>query len=59
MPKWLNTILTAAAGGAASTIGAYLANGTMTTWSHVGIGGGIGALLSVANLFRRVPGNPN
>lgn len=58
MPKWLNAVLTAAASGAVTTIGSVLASGQQTDWKHVGIGGGLGALVGVANLFRQNPATP-
>lgn len=58
MPKWMNTILTAAAGGAVSTIGSAMAGTDSVNWHHIGIAGSIGALISVANLFRQSPNAP-
>lgn len=58
MPKWLNTIVTAAVGGAVSTIGSAMAGMDGVNWHHIGIAGGLGALISVANLFRQSPNLP-
>jgi hypothetical protein len=50
-----NAILTAVLSGAVGAVGQSISPGQTMNWKGTGIAAGFGALLGVANLFRKVP----